>query len=189
MTIRKRVLPVLLVLAACESAEDDDGSAARADSTRDTLAAAGDSSPSPQRVPDPATATVFDPARVRVGDTIAGLRVDSADVRRAIHGDWIGSVRFAGEVRLSGAYQPHPSEEVDALCFFVAEEHRARLPRFPADARRPWFCFANQEEARTLLRPPPDSGRAEIVVDRFIYHFAHTDVVNEARLLRVLTRG
>ena len=179
MTIRSRLFPALLALAAC-GPSDEPGPPADADSARDSAAATVDS------VDVQPGGYVFDPSNVRVGDTIAGLRVKAADVQRAADGDWVGTVRFEGEVQVAGALRPHPSEEVDALCFFVEETHRARLPRFTEDQRRPWFCFSNQAEAREMVRAIPEGGTVELIIDQFTYHFAHTDVVNGARLVRPL---
>ena len=175
-TIRILALFALLALAACGDDASDDARHAAEDS------AAAQAAPAPPR------GHVFDPARVRVGDSIAGMRVDSVAVNRTPAGYWIGTVRFAGEARIGGTYEPHPDAEVDALCFFASDEYRPRLPRFSTDERKPWFCFENQDRARALLHVPPDHGRAEILIEAFTYHFSHTDVVNQARLRRVLTR-
>jgi hypothetical protein len=179
MTSRVSAFLLLFALAACR-APGDDAPRAQPPAARGSASAPAADSVLP--------AHVFDPARVQVGDSIAGLRIDTVDVWRAMDGAWVGMVRFAGEVRLGGTYEPHPDPEANLLCFFAGAEHAERLPRFHGDERRPWFCFADQDRARALLPVPPGRGRAEIVVDRFTYHFAYSDVVNSARLVRVVTR-
>lgn len=171
----RALLPLLLLLAAC-GAPADDAAPAQPPAATDSAA------------PSAPGENLFDPATVQVGDSVAGLRIDSLDVRQAADGQWVGRVRFAGQVRVRGTWEPHPDAEFRALCFFAAGEYAPRLPRFRSDVRRPWFCFEDQERARRLLKVPPERGRAEILIDGFTYHYAPTDVYNQARLVRVLTR-
>lgn len=178
-TIRTTALFAILALAACGGS----GGAAS-----DERAGADEAAAAVQAAPAAPRSHVFDPARVRVGDSIAGMRVDSVAVQQTPDGDWVGTVRFTGEARVGGTYEPHPDTDVDALCFFASAEHTSRLPRFTGDERKPWFCFENQDRARALLHVPPDRGRAEILIESFAYHVNNSDAVNEARLRRVLTR-
>ncbi|HEX8360366.1 MAG TPA: hypothetical protein VF613_09670, partial [Longimicrobium sp.] len=144
--------------------------------------------PRPAVVSPPAPATlgvVFDPARVQVGDTVAGLRVAARDVRRAADGEWVGMVRFAGTVVVQGRTVAHPDyPDVAAPCFAVDEASAARLPRWAGDARRAWFCFANPDLARARLGPPNAPRAASLTVADFTVHYARSDVVNTARLVR-----
>ena len=181
---RARAVAVLaLLLSACRAVPDDTASAPPAAQT-DTPAVA-----EPARTPRPPH--VFDPDSVQVGDSVVGLRIEAMGVQRAYDGKPVGDVRFAGEARVRGRYQRHPDTDVDLLCFFTDAESGMRLPRFPHDERRPWFCFANQQDARRMLRTPPDTGPAAIVIviDRFAYHFGYSDGFNQARLVRVEEDG
>jgi hypothetical protein len=164
-----------LLLSACRAAPDGTGSAPP---QPDTPAVS-----QPARTPRPPH--VFNPDSVQVGDSVVGLRIDAMEVQRPYDGKPVGNVRFAGEARVSGRYQRHPDTEVDLLCFFADTETGMQLPRFPHDERRPWFCFTNQEDARRMLRTPPDTGQTAIVVDGFAYHFGYSDGFNQARLVRV----
>lgn len=161
MTTRIRTALALLLLAACRASGEPEATKA-----------------------DAPPAHVLDPARAKVGDVVAGMRIEAMEIRRASDGELLGTVRFAGEARVSGRFGPHPSSEVDALCFFADPASAGRLPRFPQDQRRAWFCFSDQAEARRMLAPA-DSGGASIVIDRYTYHYGHSDGVNEARLDRV----
>jgi hypothetical protein len=136
-----------------------------------------------QRPASAAAPGVFDPDRVQVGDTVAGMRVVKVLLERAADGEPVGTVRFAGEARVRGRTGAHPDTDVDLPCFFADSTSGGRLPRFARDERRPWFCFSNAAEARRLL--PADTAARSIVIDGFIYQYARTDVVNTARLVRV----
>jgi hypothetical protein len=180
------ILAVALALAGCGRG---DGSA---ETPPDTLlspfatpadAPAG-SAPAPRGSP------VFRPDSVEAGDTIAGLVVESADIARSFpDGEWIGTVRFAGQVTVSGITRPHPDgDESPALCFELDRESTVRLPRFAGDERIGWFCFENPDDARRQLAALPTRVRASIVIDRYSYVWAHSDVVNGGRLARVVVK-
>lgn len=120
------------------------------------------------------------------GDTVLGLRVDAVAVRPdPVDGfGWMGKVDYSGEVTLTGEYRPHfDFPEVREICFFADDSSAVRLPRFPNDVRHPWFCFSNQAEAGRMLGEPATRGRARIRIDRFSYHYRHTDVYNLGRLV------
>lgn len=131
-------------------------------------------------------------AELSRGDSVMGLRVDSV----AILPDpvdsfgWMGQVDYEGPVEVVGEYRAHMDfPAVEEPCFFVDDSVSARLPRFPNDVRRSWFCFENARQAVEQLGPPDSISRARIVIDRFRYHYQHTDVYNVARLARVLERS
>lgn len=101
--------------------------------------------------------------------------------------EWTADVRFAGEVELAGELRPHHDwPEPDAICFFADSLSSLRLPRLPKDERIAWFCFVNPDSVPRLEGNPPRPRHARIVVDEFRYLYAHTDVFNTARLVRVL---
>jgi hypothetical protein len=132
------------------------------------------------------SAPVFDPAALRPGVRVGDLVVERADVSRtSFDSSFVGTVRFSGEIALAGRTLRHPDSEVRAVCFEADSVSAARLPRWPADERRPWFCFENDSVAARLLAAPGVERPARVLVDRFttVRHF--TDAVNSARLLRV----
>ena len=178
--MRRGYFVLVLALLACSSGEKaDQPASARADT------------PAPA-APAPRAANEFDPAALRVGDTLMGLRVERADVRRAaaIDSSYVGDVRFAGEVTVSGRPRAHHDfPEVRTLCFDVDSTSAARLPRWPGDRRRVWFCFDNQEAAVRALGPArADTAVAPvtIAIDRYqtVRHF--TDAYDTATLLRLV---
>ena len=142
------------------------------------------------------SANKFDPARIEPGDTFLGLRVAAKDVRLTPDTLWSGEVRFAGELQLTGVYQPHfDYPEPAALCFHVTDSTSvARLPRFAPDkasvpGSKHWFCFTNPDSARTLLGAPPTPREATVIVDDYIVRRYFTDAYDSARLLRVVSIG
>jgi hypothetical protein len=131
----------------------------------------------------------FDPPRVVVGDTILGLRVSRLEVHAVPDrpGEWVGSVDFEGSVTLSGTYRPHFAyPEPDLQCLYPDKASASKLPRFPEDERVSCFCFSNQDEARRLLRPSPDTGAATLVIEAFRYAYSFSDVFNPGKLSTVI---
>jgi hypothetical protein len=136
--------------------------------------------------PSEAGAAGIDFAALSPGDSLLGLRIDSLSIRPdPVDGfGWMGTVDFSGSVELAGAFRPHMDfPDVRETCFFVDDSLRSRLPRFPNDVRRSWFCFTNPAQAEAVLGVPGDTARARIRIDRFYYHYRHTDVYNRARLV------
>jgi hypothetical protein len=138
----------------------------------------------------------FDPGQLSVGDTVLGLRVTALDVNRAFDDSiWVGNVKFAGEVPLTGIYQGHfDYPEVRETCFHVTDSASVRLvPRFAADAQstrmKTWFCFTNAEQAIKELGPPDQPREATIVVDSLTAVRYFTDAWASARLVRVTQLG
>ena len=101
----------------------------------------------------------------------------------------VGSVRFSGELSLTGRAIPHFDSDVHEVCFEADAASAARMPRWAGDTRRPWFCFANQAEAQRSLAAPHETRPATVVIDRFTIYRGLSDQVNSAELVRVVTRG
>lgn len=145
----------------------------------------GDGGPPPAAPRGPEPPLSFDPANLRRGAEVGALRVDSTDVVWSEElGEWVGSVRFTGEVRLRGTAVPNFADpEQRGTCFEADSASGRRLPRWPGDARRPWFCFEDGRAAAELLGGPDSTRRRTIVIDRFTTVRAYTDAVNSARLV------
>ena len=128
----------------------------------------------------------FDPATIRRGDQVGTLTVDSVAVTPAF-GDstLVGTIRFAGELELSGTTLHH--FETDARdtthCFEADSASAARMPRWSGDERRPWFCFGNSEAATRLLGTPTDGEALTVTVRGFTIHRGFSDQVNAAELV------
>ena len=157
-----------------------------ADSAANPLTARGDSAPAMPGIR-------FDPATIKEGDVVAGLRVGRVDVTDAgQESGWVGTVRFLGEVTISGEKRPHPDfPEVMTVCMDVDSASAARLPRWPNDSRTiSWLCFENQEEAVRQLGPTTAERQPiTVLVDIYQTPRQFSDVYNTARLVRVVTRG
>ncbi|MBD9425886.1 hypothetical protein IB232_11190 [Pseudomonas sp. PDM15] len=96
-----------------------------------------------------------------------GLQLDQRD----------GEQRFyRGQLALSGEYSYRPHDEINSqLCFFPQGPSAAAIPRDADDARLPWFCFANQQQAFAQLGVPAElpsgkcviAGTARILVSEY----------------------
>lgn len=128
----------------------------------------------------------FDPAALDPGDSVGGLVLDSATVRRTIvDSTYVGSAWFRGEIELIGSIMAHPDEDMreSTVCFEADPASAARLPRWQGDERRPWFCFTNPADAANLTGGIDEA--ATIVIDEFTIHRGLSDEVNSARLVEV----
>ena len=186
------VLLLVLTIAACDRTKGDrvpDTAGARLADTQPQ------SAPSSVYQPDPDSAgdrlarlgAVFDPGRVRPGDTIAGLVVERIAAHHTpMDSTLVGAAGFRGEIELAGATIRHP--EADAtkdVCFDADSASAARLPRWAGDRRRAWFCFSNATAAARALGPPRTEWPAHIVISHFVIHRGLTDEVNAAQFVRL----
>jgi hypothetical protein len=134
----------------------------------------------------------FAPDTVAVGDSIGSFVVHEVEASRVEHPDfpegaWVGRASFGGVEEVVGSYGPHPDyPEVERICFEVDRGFAGRLPVFETDTRRPWFCFSNHADARTLLGDLPTTGRASVRITDFRYRFEFSDVYNEAAVIERL---
>ena len=145
--------------------------------------------PPVNQTPAAPNGSVFDPSQVKPGDRVAGLDVVTVNVQPFENRGYVGTVKFRGELTLSGTYKTDPSADETSTrtpCFFVNSTSAQKLPRFTNDGRIPWFCFSNPDEAQNLLGPPTTEGQeAIIVVDDYTLTYQPTDAVNTARLVQV----
>ena len=183
---------VLGLITAC----DRTGSDRVADTSSARLAATRPQSPAPiASQPEPDTVglrraqlgVVFDPSRVRPGDTIAGLVVERIVANHTpMDSTLVGTAAFRGTIELAGATMRHP--EADAtkdVCFEADSASAARLPRWAGDRRRAWFCFSNASAAARELGPPQTERPAHVVISHFVIHRGLTDQVNAAQFVRL----
>ena len=172
-----------LSIPACGSGERDNA----ANNDRVTVP-----SSAPPTDPDSAGAArarigvVFDPSRVRPGDSIAGLVVERLSVARALDSSFVGGITFKGQFQLAGRTLPHfEADASDAACFEADSASAARLPRWAGDRRRAWFCFSNETAANRSLGPSWHERRAHVVIADFVINRGLTDQVNSARFVGV----
>lgn len=134
----------------------------------------------------------FDPATLRSGDRVGNMFVDTVTFRHALlDSTLVGMARFTGEMQLTGRTMRHPDADLrhTEMCFEADSSSATLLPRWPADERRPWFCFVNRDAAVRVLRGPSEGIAATIVIDQFTIHRGLTDEVNSARLVRIGQNG
>ena len=132
----------------------------------------------------------FDPATLERGDTVAGLMVDSIHRERALSDEWVGSVRFAGSVLLTGRTFRHPDgDDYPYPCFEADSVSAQRLPRWAGDERRPWFCFENPSDARARFGHAKANIESTIRIDRFTIHRNLSDAVNVAQLIEIVSQS
>lgn len=190
----RRTLAVLLglTMAACTSSGDHDIDTARA-LPRSTQPQAPPS-PGLEADPDPEGAArsrvgvVFDPSRVKPGDSIAGLVVERIDASpTVVDSTLVGSIAFRGEIELAGHTVRHPeADATNEVCFEADSASAARLPRWAGDRRRAWFCFSNATAAARALGPARSERRARVVIRDFVINRGLSDQVNSARFVRMV---
>lgn len=171
----------LLLLLACLSCEDRRSAAPSGDSARDTTA------DMVMRPPRPGIR--FDPSTLRPGQRVGEVVADSISAQRTIvDSTWVGSARFIGQVELTGRLFPHPDADLrgSTTCFEADSLSEARLPRWAADERRPWFCFENRAQAEGAISEEGADALLTIAIDRFTIHRNLSDAVNSALFLRLV---
>jgi hypothetical protein len=191
-TRRAPVLFLVLGITACGRATRDavlDTASARVADTQPQ------SPPSSVYQPDPDTAgdrrarlgVVFDPGRVRVGDTIAGLVVERIAAHHTpLDSTLVGTAAFRGTIELAGSTIRHfEADATKEVCFDADSASAARLPRWAGDRRRAWFCFSNAAAAARALGPPRTEWPARVVISHFVIHRGLTDEVNAAQFVRL----
>lgn len=131
----------------------------------------------------------FHPGTLRLGERVGDLVADTVAFRPTLaDSTLVGMVRFSGEMQLTGQTMRHPDADLrhTEMCFEADSSSAARLPRWSADERRPWFCFVNRDAAVRALRGASEGIAVTIVIDQFTIHRGLTDEVNSARLVRIV---
>jgi hypothetical protein len=100
-----------------------------------------------------------------------------------------GSIRFKGELQLTGQYRAHYEyPEKQEACFWPDVQEWRLLPRANGDSRAIWFCFSNKDKAIKLLGPLGTESQATIVVDNYTTNLATSDVWDTAKLVKVVSK-
>lgn len=186
VTVHRLAVVLFCVATACRPADDTPArdSAQIARTPDSTPAAPTDSS----AIRAASAALVFDPATVKLGDTLGGLRVSRTDVTKAADDmGYVGNVRFEGEVTVSGERMNHPDfPDVKEICMTIDSASATRLPRFPGDGRRRWLCFENRDAAARQLGEAGTRGPLTVVIDHYqtVRHFS--DAYDTATLVKVI---
>ena len=138
---------------------------------------------------------IFDPFKNKIGDSIVGLKVVSIagvpGIQRPIAADNV-LVKFSGQVTLSGTYDYSVDDFAggEKACFTLADaKERVKLPVLIGQPdQNTGFCFSNIEKARAAFGPSYGQGQATITVDSYELWYAPAEVVNQARLLTVVSK-
>jgi CubicO group peptidase (beta-lactamase class C family) len=179
---RLQLAPLVTLACLCCGDVQSDGAAAKG-VVGDTTLAVG------ARPPQPGIR--FDPSTLRPGQTIGAVVADSVSAQLAVvDSTYVGYARFRGELELTGRIVPHFDADLREVttCFEADSLSAARLPRWSADERRPWFCFENRTEAERAVRDTGEGSVLTIVIDDFTIHRNLSDAVNSASFVR-LGRG
>jgi hypothetical protein len=128
----------------------------------------------------------FNPKDMQVGDEVAGLSITELEV-----GDdgpnYSVFALFEGKTIIQGRFVQYKDHEFlgNAISFEVDPSSSNKLPKLKYDDRDLWFVFRNREEAIQLLAGYHNEGLTIEIVDYKI-HYAPTEVVNEASIVRVI---
>jgi hypothetical protein len=188
--MRYVILATLLLLAACESHQQQPNAAADSSAKAPTAVAAA----APGAAVDSVTGTgdKFDAMRAQTGNAIGTLRIASLDVQPATQTlvGVKGAIGLKGQLQLSGDYRAHYEYPVvKQACFYPAAEDWKKIPRAKGDERAIWFCFDNQEDAIKQLGALGTQTKATIVVENYTIKLDKSNVWDTARLVRVVTKG
>jgi hypothetical protein len=151
---------------------------------------AGERAESPAPVagrPDSARASnVFDPAGLVTGARVLDMVVERLRIEKAHDSTLVGSVTFAGDVRLRGTLIDHPDDMVTATCMRLDSLSAARLPLWRGDTRKRWLCFSNDSLARAALAGVAEGAEIEVRIRRFTTVWQYSDVYDTAELAEVV---
>lgn len=128
----------------------------------------------------------FDPTEVQVGDEVAGFTITELEVGPDGPNYSVVAL-FEGKAILKGKFVQYEGHEFlgNAATFEVDEANSDHLPKLTYDDRYIWFAFSNREEAIKLLENYDQEGLT-IEINGYKIHYAPTEVVNEAFLVRVV---
>ena len=135
---------------------------------------------------DKKNSNLFELDKIRAGDEIAGMTV------RVVDGAPYGRIYFSGEAEITGSYDYYGEDQAffgGLVCMReLNEQSLAKLPKNIGDARNIWFCFSNQDLAKTELGPIGSSGLATVTIDNYVVDNRESEVWNVARLINVMNK-
>jgi hypothetical protein len=133
---------------------------------------------------------LFNPTTAKYGDMVAGLTIAQIG---PFNPEYSGQsadnivVIFNGEVTVSGKWEHYNGGLIGTrTCMNPDEESIAILPKTAGDTRITWFCFNDEDGEK--LGPEGTSGTATLVIDGYTYVSYPSEVVNSARLVKILSK-
>lgn len=134
---------------------------------------------------------------VKVGDKVADMAIKfikpfSDDVLTSTKDNV--SIGFSGEITISGKYHYYGNDPSgflsDAVCFdSLDEQSQVKIPKMIGDERSIWFCFGNQELAKSSFSPRGSSGTATIAINDYTINILPAEVTNIAKLIKVISKN
>jgi hypothetical protein len=118
----------------------------------------------------------FDPRKAKVGDIVAGWKIESLDTKLWENGELMSAiVDFDNkEIEVSGTYQnlPEDSEFFNGIIFTLDEASEKLIPKIRAgeqftDNR----IIFRSPEAEAAFLPQGSTGRAKILISGFSFHY------------------
>lgn len=137
---------------------------------------------------------VFELEKVKVGDTIAGFKIVSIEpvTKADKYSEENVRVRFSGDADIKGRYRHYREGEgilADIVCVDnLDSESEKKLPKLTTDTRNSWFCFRNNDFAKTEFAPPGSEGDTEVKIKEYEYVYLPSEVWNSATLVEVVNK-
>lgn len=150
-----------------------------------------------------ATNNSFDPTKIKIGDTVAGMKVKSImpfsdkfndpAITKTPLSATNASVVFSGQIELNGDYKIYDNKTEDAMgilsgevCFTPDTASQAKLPKMLEDGRDiSWFCFTNKDIATSQLSTQKESN-VKIAIDEYTINSYPSEVFDTAKLIQVV---
>lgn len=148
---------------------------------------------SPTSYPIPNPENKFNLDEVKVGDKIVGMTVKSIEPfeKSRNFSKHNISIKFTGEATITGKYfylggPDSLFPENIAVCFELDATSSKLMPQ--KDGYKIWFCFNNDDFARTMFNPAGSSGRATITIDNYTMNIFPSEVWDTADLVRIISK-
>jgi len=139
---------------------------------------------------------VVDPAQVKVGDEVSGLKVTKVSGVPGIqlpysYGDIQNiHIEFSGPVTVKGDYDYSTNEFFgqDLTTFRVSDPQEIlKLPHLKQQ-EPVVFWFSNPDKANKAFGPAYGNGSATILIEDYEINYAGAEVMNSAKLVKVISK-
>lgn len=125
---------------------------------------------------------LFDRTTIQIGDQVGSMTLIKVDA----HG-----LQFSGTVEVTGQYLTYSVDDPflsGRICFENLDEGSlTRMPYEVTDSRDVWFCFTNEDFARTAFQN--DAGKATVTISDYYINLMESEVWNTATLQEVIQKS
>ncbi|MBU7314282.1 FG-GAP repeat protein [Paenibacillus oleatilyticus] len=155
---------------------------------------------SAQKTIDSVNTSIFDPRKIKVGDKIGKLTVESyerimTDVFNDAEYVTQAFIQFSGEVKVTGSFKRHPldREYLAGQVVFQMDDNvdfpRMKIRDKPQELRQDeWVVLASDDkEMKQKFGPPGSEGKATIIISNYRVQYGHTEISDSARLREVIS--